>query len=217
MPDYFFSTTGANVTINPSFAWDHGYYSPNIDVTWAALAGPGVGVHGVDGPGPADGNESHDPNSTNTVPQASTVGTWVEETDLRPTLLHLAGLQDDYPSDGQVISQALAHPNGALAQVTELGALYRQLNSSVGAFATDTLFADSAALASGSAADDSAYQMEQESLAHLANARDKLAAEMKMTLAQAAQGAVPSHGTVSSELARARALLTQAHELASGG
>ena len=107
-PDYFFSTTGANVSINSGFAYDHGYYSPNIDVTWSALAGPGVAVRGVDGPQPAEGNQPSDPNSTRTVPQASTVGTWVEETDLRPTLLWLVGLRDDYQSDGNVLTQALS-------------------------------------------------------------------------------------------------------------
>jgi hypothetical protein len=216
MPDYFFSTTGANVSFNSGFAWDHGYYSPNIDVTWAGIVGPGVAVRGVDGPGPKDGNESHDPNSTRTVPEASTVGTWVEETDLRPTLLHLTGLQDDYPTDGRVISQALASPSAALSGTAELGAAYQQLNSSVGAFGTDTLIADSAALASGSATGDTQYVDEQETLQHLAKARDQLAAEIKVTLAQAAGGVVPSHGTLTSELARARALLHQAHELANG-
>ena len=90
-PDFYFSTSGANVGINSGFAWNHGYYSPNIDVTWAAIAGPGVAARGIDGPEPAAGNQPSDPNSAHTVPQASTVGTWVEETDLRPTLLWLPG------------------------------------------------------------------------------------------------------------------------------
>jgi hypothetical protein len=214
MPDYFFGVTGANIAVNPAFAWDHGYYSPNIDITWAGIAGPGVAVRGVDGPGPAGGNESHDPNSLHTVPEASTVGTWVEEADLRPTLLHLAGLQDDYASDGRVISQALAAPSGSLTGTAGLAAAYQQLNSSVGAFATDTLIADSAALASGSAGDDTAYVNEQETLQHLATARDKLAAEMKVTLARAAAGIALTKYTLSSELGRAHALLVQAHDLA---
>ena len=216
MPDYFFSTSGANVSINPAFAWDHGYYSPNIDITWAGVVGPGVAVRGVDGPGPAGGNESHDPNSTHTVPEASTVGTWVEETDLRPTLLYLTGLHDDYPTDGRVISQALASPSAALSGTAELAAIYQQLNSSVGAFGTDTLIADSAALASGSATGDTKYLDEQETLQHLAKARDQLAAEIRVTLERAAGGVMPSHGTLTSELARGQALLSQAHELAAG-
>jgi hypothetical protein len=113
-----------------------------------------------------------------------------------------------------VISQALASPSASLTGTDELAAMYQQLNSSVGAFATDTLIADSAALATGSATDDSQYVDEQETLQHLAKARDQLAAEMKVVLAEAAEGSQPSHGTSTSELARGRALLRQAHNLA---
>ena len=215
MPDYFFGATGAapTVSFNNGFAYDHGYYSPNIDVTWAAVAGPGVVNNGVDGPGPTGGNESQDPNSTHTVPEASTQGTWVEEADLRPTLLYLTGLHDDYPSDGSVISQALSSPGAALNGTAELAAAYQQINSSVGSFATDTLIADSNALASGSASDDSRYAAEQLTLSSLADHRDQLAALMKATLGRAALGIAPGHGELTSELAQARALLRQAANL----
>jgi hypothetical protein len=215
-PDYFFSTTGANVSINSSFAYNHGYYSPNIDVTWSSFVGPGVAARGVDGPQPVDGNQPHDPNSTNTVPEASTTGTWVEETDLRPTLLHLAGLRDDYPTDGRVISQVLAAPSSALTGTAEVAAAYQQLNSSVGAFATDTLIAESAALASGSASDDAAYACEQAALADLAARRDSVATQMKSTLAEAELGHSITRGEITSELARARAILAAAQRLAGG-
>jgi hypothetical protein len=214
VPDYFFSTSGANVSINPGFAYDHGYYSPNIDITWAGFVGPGVAVRGVDGPGPAGGNESQDPNSTHTVPEASTQGTWVEEADLRPTLMYLTGLRDDYQSDGEVIGQALASPSGSISGTADLAAAYQQINSSVGEFATQTLLADSAALASGSASDDTVFQDEQDTLLHLADMRDALATQMKATLAAADAGTMPSRGTLSSELARAAALLQQARSLA---
>ncbi len=213
MPDYFFSTSGPNVSFNNGFAYDHGYYSPNIDITWAALVGPGVVNHGVDGPDATGGNESQDPNSTHTVPEASTQGTWVEEADLRPTLMYLTGLSDDYQSDGEVISQALTSPGAALAGTAELAAAYQQINSSVGAFATDTLIADSNALASGSMSDDSRYANEQLTLLDLANHRDMVAADIKATLARAALGISPGHGELRSELAQARALLRQAATL----
>ncbi|HJQ41566.1 MAG TPA: hypothetical protein VJ831_00645 [Jatrophihabitantaceae bacterium] len=212
-PDYFFSTTGDNVSINNGFAYDHGYYSPNIDVTWVAVAGKGAAVNGVDGPQPAQGNQPNDPESTNTVPEASQVGTWVEEADIRPTMMYLTGLQDDYQSDGEVISQALASPGAVLNGTAELAAAYQQINSSVGAFATDTLIADSNALASGSSSDDSRYANEQLTLSSLAAHRDQLAALMKATLARAAQGMAPGHGELTSELAQARALLRQAANL----
>jgi hypothetical protein len=216
-PDYFFATAdinGAHVGVNPRFAWNHGYYSPNIDITWAGIVGPGVAARGVDGPSPAGGNEPSDPNSTNTVPEASGVGTWVEETDLRPTLLHLTGLSDDYQSDGRVISQVLRSRPSALQATETLAEVYQQLNSSVGAFATDTLIADSAALAGGSAASDAAYQHEQRQLLRLANARDALAGVIKVQLAKAATGQAPPPGVVIAEVVLAHGLLAQAHQLA---
>ena len=214
--DYYFATFGPNVTINPQYAWDHGYYSPNIDVTWVAMAGRGVAVHGVDGPQPAEGNQAHDPEAANTVPQASTKGTWVEETDIRPTMLYLLGLQDDYQSDGHVVTQALASVPSALAATAELAAGYDQINSSVGQFATDTLIADTNALASGSSSDDSAYAAEQATLQTLADDRDHAAAQIKNVLSAAANGVTPNRGQVVSGLAHVRELLRRASQLAAG-
>jgi hypothetical protein len=212
--DYFFSTSGPNVSIFSNFAYDHGYYSPNIDVTWVGFAGPGVANHHVDGPQPADGNQAHDPEANNTVPEASTVGTWVEETDIRPTMLHLLGLTDDYLSDGHVITQALSSVPDALAATADLAKGYDQINSSVGQFATDTLIADSKALASGSASDDSAYAAEQETLQELAADRDQFAAKIKQTLADAAAGTMPNRGEIQSGLSHVKELLKRAQTLA---
>jgi hypothetical protein len=213
-PDYYFSTSGPNVSINSGFAYNHGYYSPNIDVTWSALVGPGVAAHGVDGPQPVDGNQPHDPNSTATVPQASTVGTWVEETDLRPTLMYLTGLHEDYQTDGRVISQVLQSTPSALRWTEQLGMAYQQLNSSVGAFATYTLIADSKALASGSSTSDTTYAHEQRALSVLVNQRDALATQIKATLAAAANGDTPRFATVISQLIRAQVINAAAHYLA---
>jgi hypothetical protein len=212
-PDYYFASSGPSV-INPRFAWNHGYYSPNIDITWSAFAGPGVANRRVDGPGPAGGNESQDPNSTHTVPEASTVGTWVDEVDLRPTLLHLAGLHDDYQTDGHVVTQVLSNPGPGLSGTEEFAAIYQQLNSAVGRFATDTLLADTAALASGSASNDRTFAWEQRVLSWLVSARDRVATEMKIALANAAAGHQLTHGTVISLTVRARLLLAAAHWLA---
>jgi hypothetical protein len=212
--DYFFSTSGAPVSINNGFAYDHGYYSPNIDVTWAAIAGPGVAVKGIDGPTPAEGNQASDPEANKTVPQASTKGTWVEEADIRPTMLNLLGLSDDYQSDGHVITQALADVPAPLAAATELAAGYDQVNSSVGLFATDTLIADSKALASGSSSNDAAYAAEQKALRQLADDRDTATQQMKDTLSAAAAGKMPNHGKITSGLAHVRELLRRASALA---
>ncbi|HJQ50164.1 MAG TPA: hypothetical protein VJ838_06615 [Gaiellaceae bacterium] len=214
VPDYFFGTSGPNVTINNGFAYDHGYYSPNINITWVGMVGPGVANNQVDGPGPTGGNESQDPNSTNTVPEASTHGTWVEETDIRPTLLYLVGLHDDYQSDGHVITQALARPSASLEATAALAKGYDQINSSVGQLATDTLIADTRALASGSNSDDSAYQTEQATLTQLADDRDAAATKIKQLLSNAANGITPSRGQLTSSLALEKSLLIRADNLA---
>ena len=214
VPDYYFSTTGANVSINSGFAWNHGYYSPNIDVTWAAFAGPGVAVHGVDGPQPDQSNESHDPNSLNTVPQASTVGTWVEEADIRPTMLHLVGLTDDYQVDGKVITAALTSPSPALKTTQNLADAYAQIESSVGEFATDTLIADSGALASGAAHSDGEFQAEQAALKGLVQDRDAAVARIRPVLIKAAAGVKPAPGTISADKALITSLLDRAKLLA---
>jgi hypothetical protein len=213
-PDYFFSTTGPNVSFNSSFAYDHGYYSPNIDITWVGIAGKGAKANGVDGPDPMHGNQPSDPESLKTVPQASQVGTWVEEADIRPTMLYLAGLKDDYQSDGHVITQALATVPPELAATADLAAGYDQIESSVGQFATDTLIADTKALASGSTADDSAYATEQSTLATLADDRDTAVAKIKKVLSDAAAGNAPNHGQVTSGLSLVKELLRRAHQLA---
>ena len=214
VPDYFFGTSGPNVAINSGFAYDHGYYSPNIDVTWVAMTGPGVAVKGVDGPGPLFGNESQDPNSTYTVPEASARGTWVEEASIRPTMIYLAGLKDDYETDGHVITQALATVSPALKAIEDLATGYDQINSSVGQLATDTLISDTKALASGSSADDSAFAAEQEALAQLADERDAAATKIKQTLSDAAAGHMPNHEDITSGLAHVKALLNRASKLA---
>jgi hypothetical protein len=213
-PDYFFSTTGPNVSINSSFAYDHGYYSPNVDVTWVGIAGKGAAVNGLDGPEPAQGNQPSDPESTHTVPQASQVGTWVEETDIRPTMLYLLGLSDDYQSDGHVITQALANVPSALAGAAQLAAGYDQIESSVGQFGTDTLIADTKALASGSGSDDSVFANEQATLETLAGDRDTAAAKIKKELSDAAAGHALSKGQLTSGLAQVKELLRRAHALA---
>jgi hypothetical protein len=217
-PDYFFSFSTKpgtpNISINPAFAYDHGYYSPNIDVTWVGFAGKGVAVNGVDGPDPADGNQPSDPESKNTVPQASKVGTWVEETDIRPTMLSLTGLTDDYQSDGHVITQALKSVPGQLKGTEDLAAGYDQINSSVGAFATDTLIADTKALASGTSGNDSVFTTEQQKLGQLADDRDAAATTIKQMLSDAAAGKKPKHGQLADALAEVSDLLDRSHTLA---
>ncbi len=226
-PDYYFDPTfpKCGASTDPAtdcaaqfahYAWNHGYYAPDIDITWAGLVGPGVAGKGLVGPDPAHGATStvdgQNGRPALTVPAASK-GLWVEETDVRPTLLSLVGLHDDYLSDGAVITPVLTrHRSGD--DVADLAATYRQLNSSVGAFATDTLTADSAALASSSDGDQTFVRVESK-LTRLANERDAVAGQIKKTLDRAEFGHQPPNPfEVGIELVIARILLAEAHQLA---
>ena len=189
--DYFFgqgpqNCTAPCVSIFSRFAWDHGYYSPDIDITWTGIVGPNVAARGVDGPDPMHGPAGLDPGGNGTVPAFSNTGTWADETDIRPTMLSLVGLEDDYQTDGRVITQVLSSVPRALRGTENLGACYKQLNGGVGEFATNTLLAESAALASGTSSDDSKYANTEKLLSTLSKLRDPLAQQIKTTLSKAA-------------------------------
>jgi hypothetical protein len=220
-PDYFLSTGPAScspcVAQNAGFAWDHGDYAAEIDTNWLGIAGPGVARLGLDGSAPADGPNSAGPDSGQiTVPGSGTTGTWADETDIRPTLLYLAGLKDDYGPDGRVITEILTHPNAALAVpgVTALGACYKQLNSSVGEFGTATLRAATAAIESSSSGDAS-YVRADKALSALERARDRVAGQIKGELAAAAFSGTGVRGAAGQTLA-CRALIGAAEQLAAG-
>jgi hypothetical protein len=188
------STTCTNITGNSGkdcieqtneYAWDHGDYAAEIDTNWAAFAGPGVAHLGLDGSPPDAGPNSAGPNSGQvTVPQSGTTGTWIDETDIRPTIMYLTGLRDDYTEDGRVITQILSQPapdHLSSPQATYLGVCYKQLNSSVGELGTATLEASTNAVESTSPG-DAVFNATNADLSALDTARDHLAEQIKNEL-----------------------------------
>ena len=105
---------GTTVSINPAFAWMHGGIQPEIAQTWLGFVGPGVKKGGIDDK------------------------TWTGHTDVRPTMLALLGLEDDYTHDGRVIveqlhSSALPWPIKANPDAYQrLASAYKQLNAPFG-------------------------------------------------------------------------------------
>ncbi|HEX3311476.1 MAG TPA: hypothetical protein VHS32_34965, partial [Streptosporangiaceae bacterium] len=200
-PDYFVSPGAANcskpcVSVNPAFAYNHGDYAAEINTNYTAFAGPGVRHLGLDGTSAANGPNSAGPNSGQTeVVNSGTTGTWVDETDIRPTLIYLTGLKDDYEHDGRVITEILSHPNRALGApgVASLGACYKQVNSSVGQFGAFTLHAATAAVESDTPG-DARYRAVDAALAGLDKLRDSLALRVKGELEAAAFGGRPIAG-----------------------
>ncbi len=180
-------TAAANCAFTTArYAWNHGYYAPEIDNTWLGLVGPGVAHKGIDGssadqgPSSADGANS-DPKL---VTSLANPGTWADHTDIRPTMLALLGLKDDYVDDGRVLTEDLTVTPGKTAdpRFLSLARCYKQLNSSVGEFGTDVLLADTAALKTGSASDDGTYQNVSKRIQKLGAERDALAADIKNAL-----------------------------------
>jgi hypothetical protein len=219
-PDYFLQDQGTTcngpcVSINTNFAYNHGDYAAEINTNFVGLAGPGVRNLGLDGTKAADGPNSAGPNSGQVVvADSGTKGTWVDETDIRPTLIYLTGLKDDYEHDGRVITEVLTAPNHALAGsgVAALGACYKQLNSSVGQFGNFTLQASTAAIES-STPGDTKYQTVTAALTGLDRTRDVLAQHIKDRLEAAAFGNAPVNG-VHGQTVACQALIAAAGTLA---
>ena len=114
-PDYFLSTfnfNGAAIGINPAFNWNHGDISPDINTTWLGLVGPDVKHNGVDGK------------------------VWTDHSDIRPTLLALTGLKDDYIHQGRPITEVLTETRQDL---NRLAAVYKQINAPVGQLSLDSI------------------------------------------------------------------------------
>jgi len=217
-------TTAANaatncVSVSGAFAWDHGYYAPEIDNTWLGIVGPGVANKGVDGRSAAEGPNSAD--GANSNPQLVTPnndpGTWGDETDLRPTLMALAGLKDDYVGDGRVLVEDLTNPPDKAGQpkFQRLAVCYKQLNSSVGQFGTDLILADTAAMKTGSSSDDSTYDSALDQIKSLGSARDVLATKIKGDLFDAEFNGTPIPGA--NDLKHCEDIVAQANALSGQG
>ena len=196
-PNYFFFHGGASctspcVTVNPSFAWNHGDFQPEIVTTWLGLVGPGVRNDGVTG------------------------AVWSDHTDVRPTILSLTGLQDDYATQGRVLFEAL-HEDAlpvSLRQhrgtLQDLAEVYKQLNATVGQFGLATLMVSTRALEG----DDATYTSLENQLQTLGSQRDAVAGQMSAMLNAAAGGQAIDENQAKDLIAQGRALLDQATALA---
>jgi hypothetical protein len=180
-----------------SFAWNHGGIQDEIASTWVGYVGPGVKDDG-------------------------TTDVWTDHTDVRPTMLTLLGLHDDYTADGRTVVESLsgwAVPHTLRAHretVIRLGDVYKQLNASFGSFSMYTLKASTVALASGSATDDTRYTTIEDRIASLTSQRDTLASEIKAGLSAAAfDGQALNEQQAKSWIGQAKSLIRQAASLAS--
>jgi len=171
-PNYFLFAGAPNcgspcVTEQPGFAWNHGDVQPDITTTWLGMVGPGVDQAGID--------------ST----------TWSDHTDIRPTMLTLLGLKDDYPHDGRALVEELtgwAQPSAVKksSSFVPLAQIYKQIDACVGQLGLASLKVSTTALESGSSSDDSSYTNLESQLGSISSQRDALAAQMIALLENAA-------------------------------
>jgi len=206
--------------VNNEYAWNHGYYAPEVNNTWLGLVGPGVKIGGLDGSGPGGGPSSagNANAGTATVSDITNPGTWADHTDIRPTLLALVGLKDDYIEDGRVLTEDLTITPGQTADphFLPLAQCYKQLNSSVGQFGTDVIKASTANLESGSGSGDAPYQAFEASLGTLGSFRDATATTMKNELWNAEFDDTPLPASAANDLRSCDTALTAADDLVAG-
>jgi hypothetical protein len=203
-PDWFFFSTASGTCAtqaacasipprsNSSFAWNHGDIQDEIASTWIGMVGPGVD-HSGDYTG------------------------WTDHTDVRPTMLSLLGLNDDYTRDGRVVSQILA-PSAVPAALQSsdavaLGDMLKRLDAPFGEFGMNTLKGSTTALASNTN-DDNRYATLEKTIASITDQRDQVVDQIKALLAGAEVGTAIDHTQASDLLDRADGLLHKAAALA---
>jgi hypothetical protein len=203
-PDYFFQSGDSTVSCIPQsncvtfdngFAWNHGDIQEDIAHVQLGFVGPGVLQRGLD---PV---------------------TWSDHTDVRPTIMALLGLKDDYTVDGRVLVEAL-DPNALPASLQQselsfalLAQAFKRINAPFQDFSLAIVQLSTKGMLSGSATDDTLYAQTQAQITGFNARRDALVAQMKPLLNNAAFGNAP-FGDTPTSLLQSLSLVVQANLLA---
>jgi hypothetical protein len=196
-PNFFFQSGGPLTgQVFTGDSWNHGDIQPEIGRTFIGIAGPGVSNLGV------------------------TSSFFSDHVDLRPTILYLCGLHDDYKSDGRVLTEVI---NSKLLsqglhsdpkQVEALGQAYKAINAPFGPLATAALQVSTAALLSNSAGDATYFSLEGK-IVNWTQRRDTIAAQVKSMLdAVEFQGGKLDHNAAKNLIDQANALVQEAQTTA---
>jgi arylsulfatase A-like enzyme len=173
--DYFFQTVSTPpatacatqsdcVFEGSSFAWNHGDFQQQITRTWVAMVGPGV------------------------KPLGRNDEVFTDHADVRPTIMALVGLTDDYVHEGRVVAEWMterALPDGisdARENFVELAQIYKQLNAPKGRLGRASLVWSNRAVT----ATDKAYAKYLKDIADVIEDRNELAGQIKTVLNNAA-------------------------------
>jgi arylsulfatase A-like enzyme len=170
--NYFFETgnnTGCATPTDvvceaPGFAWNHGDFQRDITQTWVAMVGPGVRRLG-----------RHDE-------------VFTDHADVRPTLMSLLGLTDDYVHEGRVVAEFMndnALPSGIRKDrenFVELAKVFKQLNAPKGELGRASLVWANRSVT----ATDNVYAGYLKEIGKITADRDELAVQIKTVLNNAA-------------------------------
>jgi arylsulfatase A-like enzyme len=198
-PDYFLSASGKTSPLctptsdaascfaeEAGFAWNHGDFQNQITHTWLGMVGPGVSTMGRFG------------------------DIFTDHTDIRPTMLTLAGLKDDYVHDGRVLFEVLddealpASLRGHQETLSRLAASYKDINAPRGTLGAKTLTGISTRALEGS---DQTYAKLETKLANVTSERDDIAGDMINLL----EGAAFQNQAI--DVGAAEQLITRAEKL----
>jgi len=157
-----FPAPGDNTCTSNAFIWLHGDFAEDINHTWAAMVGPGVLHVGVDS------------------------DTWADHADIRPTIMTLVCLKDNYTYEGRALLEDLDRSTlqSTVAQrrseLIQLGQLYKRINAPVNDFGKNIISLNTLAIRG----DDATYTRLESLLTDVTAERDGLAAQMQSVLGQ---------------------------------
>jgi hypothetical protein len=175
--EYFFQTANGGVCAQPTdcvfvgsgFAWNHGDFQQDITRTWVGMVGPGVKHLG------------------------RFDDVFSDHTDVRPTMLALLSLKDQYVHDGRVVAEWVtdqALPRGirqARVEYVQLAQVFKQLNAPLGSVGRNSLVLANRSVTGN----DQGYNRYLAKMSNLTASRDAIASQMKIALDDAAFGNKP--------------------------
>jgi hypothetical protein len=198
--NYFFQTASGGacatqsdcVFVGPGFAWNHGDFQKDITRTWVGMVGPGVRPLGRDDQ------------------------VFTDHADVRPTIMALVGLRDDYVHEGRVVAEWMnqhALPQGigkARENFIELAEAFKQLNAPLGELGRASLVWSNRLVT----ATDKAYARYLKRIGDITEGRNELAGKIKTVLNNAAFHNQPVDEGAEDGLGhRARALIDQVKDM----
>jgi hypothetical protein len=201
--DYFFESSRTPTTAcvpqsscvfeSPAFAWNHGDFQQQITRTWTAMVGPGVKHLG------------------------RFDDVFSDHTDVRPTVMALVGLMDDYAHDGRVLAEWMEHdalPQGirqSPENFVELAEVFKQLNAPKGELGRASLVYANRSITSI----DKIYDRYLDKIADITTRRNDIATSIKLVLEGAEFNDQPvDEGSEDGLGHKARELIDQVKDLA---